>query len=234
MELRTLDGPGTFTYRSYQWTDNIHTPSELSDTAVFKTSYTIFVTMSSYQYASLPTQGKNIRLLRLLPNQDEAAPLQCELLDYSLPKSEIRCYPYEALSSVWGNPDVTLPIRVGEDQFPVIVNLHAALLRLRDPSFERIIWVDAVCINQGNHVEQGRQVQLMAKIYSSAQRVIVWLGEETQDTEGALEDIRLAANGESRDETKKERVYNLLHRPWFQRIWLCEQTLDYTYRATLK
>jgi hypothetical protein len=36
---------------------------------------------------------------------------------------------------------------------------------------------DGVCIDQDNGEERGHQVQLIAKIYGKANRVIVWLGE---------------------------------------------------------
>jgi hypothetical protein len=97
--------------------------------------------------------------------------------------------------------------------------------------------VDAVCIDQNNPKERNHQVQLMAKIYSKAHRVIVWLGMETEDIEGALENIRLAANEELTERSKKEMnqqtILNLLQRPWFQRIWVREQTLNYSYQTTL-
>jgi hypothetical protein len=68
----------------------------------------------------------------------------------------------------------------------------------------------------------------MAKIYSKAHRVIVWLGKEAVDTKGALEDISLAANEElterSKKKVNKQAILNLLQRPWFQRIWVREQT----------
>jgi hypothetical protein len=62
----------------------------------------------------------------------------------------------------------------------------------------------------------------MAKIYSNAHRVIVWLGEKAEDTDGALKDICLAANGKSIEHSKKKTILNLLQRPWFQRIWVSE------------
>jgi hypothetical protein len=115
-------------------------------------------------------------------------------------------------------------ISIDEHDLPVTVNLHAALSRLRDHPFERIIWVDAICINQENPEEREQQVQLMAKIYSKAHHVIVWLGEEARDTEGALENIRLAAIEESTGRSKKEMnqqaILKLLQGPWFQRIWV--------------
>lgn len=70
-----------------------------------------------------------------------------------------------------------MPIRVDGVEFPVTVNLHEALLRLRDPAIERIIWIDAVCIDQDDDTEKTHQIGLMSKIYGQANRVIIWLGE---------------------------------------------------------
>ena len=166
--------------------------------------------------------------MTLLPNEDEAAPLHCELRNYSLQRLSPRTHFYEALSYVWGDPDETLSICVDKNMFQVTVNLHAALSRLRDHSFERIIWVDAICIDQSNKEERKQQVQLMAKIYSSAHRVIVWLGEEAVEIKGALEHIQLAANEElteHSDKEMKQQALNLLQNPWFQRIWVRRKLL---------
>jgi len=182
--------------------------------------------MPSYRYSSLPPKGDYIRLLRLLPDEYKTAPLQCKLCDYSLQKLD-RTHLYEALSYVWGSKYKFQSISIDEHDLPVTANLHAALLRLRDRTFERIIWVDAVCINQENLEERKQQVRLMAKIYSKAHRVIVWLGKNELDIERALEDIRLAADDESTKHSKEinlEAILKLLQQPWFQRIWVREQT----------
>ncbi|PVH72420.1 HET-domain-containing protein, partial [Cadophora sp. DSE1049] len=180
-------------------------------------------TMSSYQYLPLPSEGDYIRLLRLLPNKSEAEPLRCKLDEYSLQKLGLRTHRYEALSYVWGDLDKTLSISVDEDPLLITVNLHDALSRLRDHSFERIIWVDAICINQKNPEERTQQVQLMAKIYSNAFCVIVWLGEKPEDTHKALEDIRLAANEKLTERSNQQAIRSLLQRRWFQRIWVLQE-----------
>jgi hypothetical protein len=131
-----------------------------------------------------------IRLLRLMPNEDETAPVQCKLFDYSLHDSRKGAHLYEALSYV------------DEHDLPVTTNLYAALSHLRDRSVERIIWVDAICIKQPDRKERGRQVQIMAKIYSKAHRVIVWLGETTDNSDRALEEIRVAEFMNSSDNEK--------------------------------
>ena len=182
--------------------------------------------MSPYCYSSLLPGPDSIRLLRLMPHEDKTAPIQCQLVNYSLQKSGGGTHLYEALSYVWGDPKETLPISINKHDLLVTVNLHAALSHLRDRCFERIIWVDAVCINQADEKEKGHQVKSMAKIYGQANRVIVWLGEATEDSDQALEDIRAAAEREftglSNDKTSQKAILKLLERPWFRRIWVRE------------
>ena len=186
--------------------------------------------MSPYRYSSLLPGPNSIRLLRLMPHEDKTAPIQCQLVDYSLQESGGGAHLYEALSYVWGDPKETLPISIDKYDLPVTVNLYAALSRLRDRCFERIMWVDAVCINQANENEKGHQVQSMAKIYGQADRVIVWLGKAADDSDQALEDIRVAAEGEftnsSNNEKSQKAILKLLKRPWFRRIWVREQILN--------
>ena len=50
----------------------------------------------------------------------------------------------------------------------------------------------------------------MAKIYSKAHRIIVWLGEETIDTEGVLDEIGHIANEESTDHSKEKINYRAI------------------------
>ncbi len=39
-----------------------------------------------------------------------------------------------------------------------------------------MLWADAVCMNQNDIPENNTQVLLMAKVYSMAAKVLVWLG----------------------------------------------------------
>jgi hypothetical protein len=150
--------------------------------------------------------------------------LQCELFEYSLQDHGKGTHLYEALSYTWGGKEKPYSITIKKQNLSITANLYVALLRLRDRSLERIIWIDAICINQDDKEEQGQQVQLMAMIYSKAHRVLVWLGETADDVEGALEDIQYAANEESFERSNKKinqkAIFNLLQRPWFQRIWV--------------
>lgn len=50
--------------------------------------------------------------------------------------------------------------------FAVTQNLHAALKRLRLQHQSRLLWVDAICINQDDTSEKSFQVAMMSEIYS--------------------------------------------------------------------
>jgi hypothetical protein len=179
-----------------------------------------------YHQPPLPRGNDNIRLLRLIPNKNETAIIKCQLFNYSLEPHK-STHLYDALSYVWGNPNETLPIFIEGHVLHVTASLHAALLRLRNHSLERIIWVDAVCINQADEEEKEHQIQSMARIYGQANRVIVWLGKAEDDSNRALETIRSAAENQSTNVSNNQKaVLALFQRPWFERIWVRKQTLD--------
>ena len=190
----------------------------------------------TYSYSSLPLGHDGIRLLRLIPNKDETAVIKCQLFDYTL-ESGKQTHLYEALSYVWGDPNKTVPIFIGEHRFNITENLHTALLHLRNHSIERIIWVDAICIDQANEQEKAHQIQYMTKIYGQANHVIIWLGEAADNSDQAFEDIRAAAEDEFTnsliEEMSQKAILKLLERLWFRRIWVREQILD-NIRKVLK
>ncbi|PWY86557.1 HET-domain-containing protein [Aspergillus sclerotioniger CBS 115572] len=203
---------------------------------------------SQYTYHPLPPDSNAIRVLRLLPSKDKAAPIECELVEYLLPESESGIHPYEALSYVWGAGSKPQSIFINGHTLQVTGNLHAALLHLRDHGLERILWVDAVCINQSDEKEKSHQVPLMGAIYGQAGNVIVWLGEEENRSNEAMESIRLAAQDERdlvnvsmnrflrkvhgkdpeipsvwNQESNTGATMMLLQRTWFRRIWVLQE-----------
>jgi Heterokaryon incompatibility protein (HET) len=184
--------------------------------------------MPQYSYPPLSQVPDSIRLLRLLPNKNNTADIHCELFEYALQDSEKAAHPYEALSYVWGDSDKRRSIFIDNQYLAVTLNLYAALLRLRDHDIPRIVWVDAVCINQEDKQEKGHQIQSMAMIYGKASRVIVWLGERADDSDLALEAIRAAGKptNTSNKETIQKAILSLLQRPWFRRIWVRQQIFE--------
>ena len=80
-------------------------------------------------------------------------------------------------------------ITLNERSFRVGQNLHSALQHLRHEDKPRTLWVDAVCIDQDNLYERGRQVAVMDQIYAGASSVLAWQGEADEHTEVALDTI---------------------------------------------
>jgi len=182
----------------------------------------------TYQYTPITNSG-GTRLLRLLPSTQPDAPIRCSLFHYSPPTNvSLGTDPYEALSYVWGNELHRRGILIDQYWFEVTLNLYDALASLRHPVLERVLWVDALCIDQQNNVEKGQQVASMASVYARANRVIVWLGSAASGSDEALEIISSAGSQESSDWSGDSRmtcVNSLLQRPWFERIWVCGPVL---------
>ena len=61
--------------------------------------------------------------------------------------------------------------------YDITKNLECALRYLRYKESPRVLWVDAICINQNDLAEMSEQVPKMGEIYSRAMKVYAWLGE---------------------------------------------------------
>lgn len=114
----------------------------------------------------LDTERQEIRLLELVPGNFEDA-LICNLKVTSLQESS----HYEALSYVWGDPKETEEITICNQLYRARKTLARALRHLRKQDETRILWVDAVCIDQENLEERNQQVKLMGQIYRQASSV---------------------------------------------------------------
>lgn len=130
-----------------------------------------------------------IRLLTIYPSQYPKAAVRCHLR-HELLESAV----YEALSYVWGSSSSTGMILVDEEEVTVTPNLLAALRCLRGIENERVLWVDAICINQKDDREKSTQVQAMGSIFSKATVVNCWLGETGEESDRAMEVVREMAS----------------------------------------
>ena len=170
-------------------------------------------------YQTLDQARKQIRRLILSPGEFDS-PLVARLdvlsLVHDLPQ-------YEALSYVWGQELAPAPMAVNGVELPVTSNLDCALRYLRHGSEERVLWVDAVCIDQSNLVEKAQQVGLMTDIYSSSSVVLVWLGPPTEDSDIAMKSI--ADFNRDYWQTLPFQIHfiDVLGRPWFTRIWTVQE-----------
>jgi hypothetical protein len=180
-----------------------------------------------------PLQLNSFRLLELIPGQSLHADIHCRLRDYQLDSAP----PYEALSYTWGDEKSLCRISLDGLPFHIRPNLRDALRRLRQPRSTIVIWIDAICIDQNSADEKSVQVPLMGKIYTRAERVIAWLGEETFDSGMALdfipyltkvakfdtESIWLFYLGNCDFLRQMMSLVHLFSRPWWQRMWIIQE-----------
>lgn len=90
---------------------------------------------------------------------------------------------FEALSYAWGSEKKSDSIIVQGDiaaKLAVTQSLLGALQHLRDRTESRMMWIDAICLNQEDTVEKGLQLPRMRDIYRLAYRVVVWLGLDSK------------------------------------------------------
>jgi hypothetical protein len=183
-------------------------------------------TMTEHRYAPLLLPN-SIRLLRLSPKREDEANIRCHLFECPLEDSTGKPgYPYEALSYTWGSSVPSYTIFVNDQKFHIGFNLNAALLARQDFVLPRIMWIDAICIDQSDTAERGQQVRLMGKIFANATIVVVWLGEAEDESYQALEALQLVAHKSSSSpdllthQHHQQALVKLLRRPWFRRVWV--------------
>jgi hypothetical protein len=173
----------------------------------------------SYQPLSEASRGRHeTRLIYLHPGGFNDC-IYCTIYHANIlerrPQTE-----YTALSYVWGDATRKKSIQLGYYQLPtsetartwpsapsqrakcykslqVTTNLERALRHLRDRTSERLLWVDAICINQSDRKECLSQVKIMGSVYKKAVKVRIWLGSvsdlcvSTPNIQEELENYRL-------------------------------------------
>lgn len=213
------------------------------------------VTNSRSMLYSVLDNLKSIRLLSLEPGRP-SDPIHGYFLPMDLEGSAIP--EYDAISYTWadtsGDMQRRQPVFLGLhwDVLQVTNNCAAVLRRVRQTHARRLVWVDAVCINQDDHAERSAQVQLMRAIYARASSVLVYLGDDNfEDSHLALSALAqrdyakifsrgahgqkpLAVaprrydtqpkNPERVDDIRTSAALNrLLARPYFQRLWVVQE-----------
>ncbi|CZR66363.1 uncharacterized protein PAC_16264 [Phialocephala subalpina] len=166
---------------------------------------------------------------------------------------------FEALSYTWGspkNPEISYVEVIDEKQHSTTLytleigqNLALALRHLRRSDDSRVLWIDAISINQEDIKERETQVMRMGDIYRHAHRVVVWLGPSFVKSHLAISALEFI--GKQVEATKNDWVYQspdctepqwyharcvlpytekvwhatqtLLEFPWFQRVWIVQE-----------
>lgn len=152
--------------------------------------------------------------------------ITCSLEPVPLPESTSA--QYEALSYVWGDPAERNEILLDGQPTSITRNLWTALKHIRKPDAARDLWVDAVCINQNDVQERNEQVRQMGRIYSQAERVLIWLGSPDAEIEKTLS--TLSKPGTLKKDGFKQfpkdivlGIRKILSQPWWHRMWVLQE-----------
>ena len=183
--------------------------------------------------SQLDPERKEIRLMLLCP-----ASFHSPLYGYLLPFVPLAQAPdYAALSYVWGSSTPTSRIYLNGRTHPINDNLDSALRHVRDVAVVRAVWVDALCINQGDIVERNQQVEIMRDIYANASQVLVWLGKGTYVSDRGFDRISSIVVGVTEDYDSEVaadiwQFFNtILERDWFHRVWTMQELVVAYTRA---
>ena len=163
-----------------------------------------------------------IKLLVIHPSRESTS-----TLSYHLEVAFLNSNPFfEALSYRWCEQDGYL--RCNGKHLGTKQNLMAALMRFRSVDSRRVIWADAICINQSDEKEKKSQMRLMREIYNQASRVLVWLGEDVNcKAKQAFDNITIIARPGSKIPYLKESWWRPIaafyNCEWFSRLWVFQE-----------
>lgn len=145
--------------------------------------------------------------------------------------------PYDALSYVWGDEKSTVAITCDQAPFNITENLHWSLTRIRYSDRPRIIWVDAICINQDDLKERSHQVSMMGRIFSGARYVFACIGDAPANTTDDIlslcrqlgdtirdgEALTLHSRDPLWEDARFTSLGEITSRPWFSRAWILQE-----------
>jgi hypothetical protein len=184
---------------------------------------------------------RTARILVLNPGS-ESDEIRCDLIQKEdLTQASLgKVSPYEAVSYVWGEEQDPDFIILCGSRFAVTRSLAEALRYLRLPKSDRMLWVDAICINQYDEKEKEAQVLSMHRIYKFAKEVIAWLGPPDGNSKEAYSIMNMMQEQSivpvcpvftiqiSKEGTINENnpFRNLMARPYWSRAWIVQEMMS--------
>lgn len=180
-----------------------------------------------------PLPQGTFRLICMQATTELSEPVHIELETYR----HSHCPSYETVSYTWGgeqgDSSPCRPVFIGPhwDVLLQTENCWQMLRYARPTRGIRLLWVDAICINQDNDEERAIQVAMMAQIYTDCERTLVYLGPESvkwhpenlPERKGLHE---LAGAGQSGSCSQVEDHRKLLEsQTYFTRLWIIQEVI---------
>lgn len=124
----------------------------------------------SFVHPPLNLTSRQIRLIKVLPSPENET-IRCQMSVAELVEDR-----HVVLSYVWGTDEPSHKIEIDGQSFFVRGNLFSFLQQACRQHTKKLLWIDAICINQSNIAERNHQVRQMLEIYQQARFVLIWLG----------------------------------------------------------
>ncbi|KAI4628180.1 hypothetical protein J4E80_002318 [Alternaria sp. BMP 0032] len=185
--------------------------------------------IQDYQYRPLANDG-NTRFIQLYPAAHFEDPIRVDIIERAYDASKTQDpVSYEALSYAWGSDEDSAYIFVGANsRLRVRHNVIQILRYLRDgitpDCTARTLWIDAICINQADDEEKGKQVTVMGKLYACATRVLIWTGEPGCDLQ-ALQESLQGKTRCAREDQLPPQLTQFFETGWFTRRWVVQEIM---------
>ena len=195
-----------------------------------------------YRYGVLPHH-----YIRILKVNSDGETYEAELEDIHVDHPYFLPLSWTWPKAEYGDTLATESFLCNGKHFTIQTTLHKALLCLSSqsaPSSFRI-WIDAICINEEDAAEKSVQVPMMSTIYGRANRVVVWLGDASHDSDLIMNEGFMGSIVQKLESTvgrvrysqlpglglpeKSDRLWlaigNLLQRRWFSRLWIVQEVV---------
>ncbi len=144
-----------------------------------------------------------------------------------------RCPEFETVSYTWGgeigDSSLRKPIFLGSfwDALFQTQNCWEMLqqLRRRVEGGDRVLWVDAICINQEDTIEREDQVAQMRQIYQDASQVVVFLGADliVPPPAGSALCWRYNIHEIQKRTADSCDLPTIFEREYFKRVWVVQE-----------
>lgn len=204
--------------------------------------------VDDFAYVPLDAERQEFRLLTVHASSGHVT-IRATLTTQSL----IEKPHYETVSYCWGDASIRGNIILNDHLFDLPASTENTLRRMRYDDTDRVLWIDAICINQTDIDERSHQVAMMDSIYRSGVRNLIWLGEAEPchaddavivfnavwqgilsvtggdgDISSSVQDgqrnrIRLVDSPIVESDFDFRPILRVFQKPWFARLWVIQE-----------
>ncbi|KAK4610746.1 hypothetical protein CLAFUW4_13993 [Fulvia fulva] len=136
----------------------------------------------AFEHGPLPQNTIHVRLVQIIQYDNQGLHLSMTVW----PAQDAP--PYRAVSYTWGSPEEPLSqVRINGKLFAVRKNCHYTLWHVQLHYPKCYLWIDSICINQGDVSGKSAQTAKMWSIFNDAKEVLIRIGPHVDSSERLLQ-----------------------------------------------